>query len=316
MAVRIYSLAKELKIDSKELVDDCTKAGITGKGSALASLTDNEVARLKEFLGGGRSGGSAGPVAPRSSKPAPAPLGATPPAGGDVLRREDYLGPGGVVVGRPPVVDSRAEKPQPVEARKKPGAGEGSKPATKGSPAIKLAPLPPSSMIPPKAAVEEPAPQKPDLRLPADAIRASKSGSKPLQEHLRKHEQKRKTDTQTKPRERGDSPAPVPPPLAAPGEGAARERRRGAAKGPAPKVGQGDEFASSLGGREARQLSRKRTGTRRASPAARRTSRPFPCAAVSGASSGPVAAARPPPAKEKSPCSCPPRCGPSPKRSG
>ena len=50
LAVRIYSLAKELKYDSKELVDLCAKAGITGKGSALASLADDEVVRLKEYL--------------------------------------------------------------------------------------------------------------------------------------------------------------------------------------------------------------------------------------------------------------------------
>ena len=40
---RIYALAKELKLDSKELVDICAKAGVTGKGSALASLSDEEV---------------------------------------------------------------------------------------------------------------------------------------------------------------------------------------------------------------------------------------------------------------------------------
>ena len=38
MAVRIYTLAKELKIDSKELVELCTRAGIQDKGSALASI--------------------------------------------------------------------------------------------------------------------------------------------------------------------------------------------------------------------------------------------------------------------------------------
>ena len=38
MPIRIYALAKDLKIDSKELVEFCNKAGIPGKGSALASL--------------------------------------------------------------------------------------------------------------------------------------------------------------------------------------------------------------------------------------------------------------------------------------
>ncbi len=50
MPIRIYALAKELQIDSKELVDICTKAGIPGKGSALASLNDDEVVRVKAFL--------------------------------------------------------------------------------------------------------------------------------------------------------------------------------------------------------------------------------------------------------------------------
>ncbi len=53
MAVRIYALAKELKVDSKELVDICTKAGVPGKGSALASLTEDEVEKVQQFLKGG-----------------------------------------------------------------------------------------------------------------------------------------------------------------------------------------------------------------------------------------------------------------------
>ena len=50
MPIRIYALAKELEIDSKELVEICTKAGIPGKGSALASLDDDEVAKVKAYL--------------------------------------------------------------------------------------------------------------------------------------------------------------------------------------------------------------------------------------------------------------------------
>jgi translation initiation factor IF-2 len=48
--IRIYALAKDLKIDSKELVDFCNKAGIPGKGSALASLEDDEIAKLKTWM--------------------------------------------------------------------------------------------------------------------------------------------------------------------------------------------------------------------------------------------------------------------------
>jgi len=61
--VRIYALAKELDIDSKDLVDLVKKAGITGKGSALASLTDDEAVQVRESL---------------SSAPKPAPP--VPPA--------------------------------------------------------------------------------------------------------------------------------------------------------------------------------------------------------------------------------------------
>ena len=50
MAVRIYSLAKELGLDSKELVDLCTRIGILNKGSALASLEDDEISRVKKHL--------------------------------------------------------------------------------------------------------------------------------------------------------------------------------------------------------------------------------------------------------------------------
>ena len=50
MAIRIYSLAKDLGLDSKELVDLCARIGIQGKGSALASLEDDEIARIKKHL--------------------------------------------------------------------------------------------------------------------------------------------------------------------------------------------------------------------------------------------------------------------------
>jgi len=59
---RIYSLAKELDIDGKKLVELCTKAGIQGKGSALASLEDDEVVKLKAFLEAGAAKQAAAPA--------------------------------------------------------------------------------------------------------------------------------------------------------------------------------------------------------------------------------------------------------------
>jgi translation initiation factor IF-2 len=76
LAVRIYALAKELKLDSKDLVDICTKAGVPGKGSALASLTEEEAEKVKAFLRGGGTAKSkpaakAAPLAPqRPAEPA------------------------------------------------------------------------------------------------------------------------------------------------------------------------------------------------------------------------------------------------------
>ncbi|MFP6601199.1 MAG: translation initiation factor IF-2 N-terminal domain-containing protein, partial [Pirellulaceae bacterium] len=55
MPVRIYALAKELNIDGKDLVAICERAGITGKGSALASLSDEEADKVKGYLATGAS---------------------------------------------------------------------------------------------------------------------------------------------------------------------------------------------------------------------------------------------------------------------
>jgi len=249
LAARIYSLAKELKIDSKELVDICTKAGITGKGSALASLADDEVVRLKEFLGGR----SRTPERGSSASAGGSAVAVAAPPEKKTLTREQYIPPAGVS-GRPPVLEV-PKTDKPPEVRKKPLEP---RPITRGSPTVRLAQLPPSSAKappePPKPA--EPAPQKPDLRLPADVVRASKTGAKPLSEHLKKAEERRRTDEQKKTPGRGAAAAGTAPAL---GRGGpltreARDRKKGG------KVAgtEGEEFKGTLGGREARQLNRKR----------------------------------------------------------
>ncbi len=82
MPKRIYALAKELAMDSKELVDLCTKIGIQNKGSALASLEDDEVERIQKYLKGAETPRAAAPAAsPRSAAPvAPAAAGPLPAA--------------------------------------------------------------------------------------------------------------------------------------------------------------------------------------------------------------------------------------------
>ena len=69
MAVRIYTLAKDLKVDSKDLVDLCKKAGITGKGSALASLTDEEAQKVTDYVRGSASNSAPNATAPRPATP-------------------------------------------------------------------------------------------------------------------------------------------------------------------------------------------------------------------------------------------------------
>jgi len=298
-----------LKIDSKELVDLCTQIGIGGKGSALASLSDDEVAKVQEHLkssgpkaharsdGGGsvavaperprqplatgkmpvistpRPSGPLGGLrrAPRESETPAAPAveaaapaaeaasavetpppsatikpAAAAPAAADashprspgplagVMRRDDYVGPG-TMMGKPPVLEEARTPPQRT-----------AKPAgtpPRARPAVKLAPMPAAE--PPRAgkskAGDVPV-MKPDMKLPADALRASKTGSKPLAAHLRRHEDALETARRAK-----DKTAAPP---AEDGKGV--RGRRGA-------KGKGEEDAPLLGGREERQLARRRS---------------------------------------------------------
>ena len=81
MPVRIYAFAKELGLDNKQLLDACEQIGIQGKSSALASLDDEETAKVKSFL---QSGGGtaveepepdvAAPVRPDRTQDLKAPL--------------------------------------------------------------------------------------------------------------------------------------------------------------------------------------------------------------------------------------------------
>jgi translation initiation factor IF-2 len=251
VAVRIYTLAKELKIDSKELVELCTRAGIQDKGSALASMTDEEVAKLREFLANRSRPAekpAAAPVRPTAPTPPPKPAAPAAPA---TLRKEDYIAPGGVAgKPKPPeIVPPKPAEPRPRPAVR-PGGGDGPKPVPR--PAFKLAPMPAAARPPVARGPQEPVAQKPDVKLPLDAIRSAKAGgAKPLADHMRKHEQQRQQEglrARTGGLLRGGAgAAPVPPPM----EPGVRPRRTPGKPGGAGK----DDV---LGGRELRQLNRKR----------------------------------------------------------
>ncbi|MFN7844574.1 MAG: translation initiation factor IF-2 N-terminal domain-containing protein, partial [Pirellula sp.] len=68
MAVRIYSLAKDIGLDSKELVDLCTRLGILNKGSALASLDDDELTKIKKHLAEKSAPAAAAPATPTPTR--------------------------------------------------------------------------------------------------------------------------------------------------------------------------------------------------------------------------------------------------------
>ena len=322
LAVRIYALAKELQLDTKELVDICTRAGIPGKGSALASLSKEEAEKVKNFLAaekGPKPSGKPGPgtkasppvmerpqqpvregrikvvVTPKPPTPLeavkaarqaeaeariepvaeapsapPAPPVETPPADvpeaatavetpapepaapetppategpgplAGMVRREDYIGPGGATR-RPPTVGSE-RKP----ASQRPKRAEGG--TTRARPAVKLAPLPPPVEPPAHTKKGDDTPtQKPDMKLPAEAFGVGKLGSKPLAAHLRRAER-----TLEEERAKRSSTG-----------GTADTTRSWGKKGKGGGPELGDDGKPMLGGREQRQLNRRRSGQRR-----------------------------------------------------
>jgi translation initiation factor IF-2 len=105
----------------------------------------------------------------------------------------------------------------------------------------------------------EPTPQKPDIKLAPDAIRASKAGGKPLSEHIRKQEEKRRAG--------GKKPAGKTPAAPNPAEivdllAKKEDKERARKSGPGVPAAPADEEAgATLGGREQRQLKRKRSAT-------------------------------------------------------
>lgn len=209
MPTRIYQLAKELKIDSKDLVDICTKAGITGKGSALASLEDAEIEKVKAYLAApAKKAAAPAPPPPEPVRVAPAapvtvapvaapppvlPVAAAPPVAAAVstaiappeeqtaYTRDDYIAPVGS--GKVRVISSKP-KQTTGDSKRSDGDSE-SKARKRREPVINLARIPEAKQPVAKAATEPP-PQKPEIRLPKDAIVGSKRGVKPVLDELAK----------------------------------------------------------------------------------------------------------------------------------
>ncbi len=145
MPVRIYALAKELDLDSKDLVDLVKKAGITGKGSALASLSDEEAQQVRDNLS------SVSKPAPKLPPSAPATKAAPPQPVAPVrdLDRSSTRRPPAIQIGRP---QTRQSAPAEPAALKRP------------APVLRAPVLKPTTATPPPPAIESTSP-KPEVRL-------------------------------------------------------------------------------------------------------------------------------------------------------
>ncbi len=183
MPVRIYSLAKDLKVDSKDLVDLCKKAGITGKGSALASLSDEEAQRMTDYVKNMSSGPAAPPVRPAAAvapvrEAAPvAPIRELPPAGSP---RRSIRSPLTAVRGETEPTtkqDSVEEEPKPRPKDLAELASFGKKPAPVEVPP---APAPVAIDPPPEVRPEPPRPTGGNVRPGALASRGRLGSDQPM----------------------------------------------------------------------------------------------------------------------------------------
>ena len=213
MPIRIYALAKELKFDSKELVDICVKAGLPGKGSALASLDDDEVAKLKAYLAGkskprrpeAAEQHGHPPVLPTPTRPAPAPVApavsepAPPPAAPAPMA---------------PVAAVPAAAPPAAPEPKAPAAPVGPL-ASHVSPAPPAAPepaAPPAPVAPVAAAPAPPARPEPPAT-PAANAPMRREDSRPLGAMMNRSikvigANRKRDDDGTRKKPDGDSPRP------------------------------------------------------------------------------------------------------------
>lgn len=144
MPSRIYALAKELKLDTKELVDICTRAGIPGKGSPLASLEDDEIAKLKAYLAAPAKTAARGP-----NVGAPVPPSAPPPP-----TKPKFIPPAPSAPVRPAATSTVEAAPVETDAAPEPVVAQSTAPAAE----------PPQVAA---TATEAPAPSRPLSSRPA-----------------------------------------------------------------------------------------------------------------------------------------------------
>ncbi len=257
--IRIYAFAKKLGLDNKQLLDICDQVGIKGKGSALASLEEEEVAKVHQYIdtGGSESADqdaeADAPAAPQRNEQAnlrqssevvdldshakqqsPKPSEEVPAeeteTTDDVAAEEPSAAP--------PASESPSEKwtrPQPVHnkiaelGRPRPGSGNKKPLGQKKKPAlnVKLAKMPDVKQPPTTGKPSGEKVQRPEIALPKDGFKKEKDGSAgPLDRYTDKTKEKK-----GKRKGRGGPEAPVDPTVV--GEmplGGKKGRRGGKAK--------------------------------------------------------------------------------------
>lgn len=135
-SVRVFALAKELKLDNKELIDLCQELGFEKVKNQLNSLTPDQTAQIKKRVAEGLH-----KAAPAAAKPAHTP--AAPPSPPKVLdQRVRNLAPAAKPKTGPAAAEPTAPETEPV-----------SEPALASEPAVaaEQAPAPAPSVPPPPA---------------------------------------------------------------------------------------------------------------------------------------------------------------------
>ena len=181
MPVRIYAFAKDLGIDNKQLLDICDKVGIKGKGSALASLDDDEVSKIKQFMDGGAS-----PSKPAKPKPAPDKAPPVRPDKAMPVRESTGVRKSNIVRD----LNKKPARPNKDSGAEKPASRDPKKPQIN----IKVASMPEVKQPSPGQQKSNEKVQKPDIALPPEAIRDLKSkdsGSSPLSDFTKEAVEKK-----------------------------------------------------------------------------------------------------------------------------
>ncbi len=108
MAIRIYALAKELKLETKSLLEVCKELQMSDKSSGLASLSDEEAARIRDYIKQPKG---------RATRASSGTGGIADSGLARPIRREDYVPPAGATATKVPILDRKPDRLPPPPAR-------------------------------------------------------------------------------------------------------------------------------------------------------------------------------------------------------